>query len=102
MKKLTTSAKNQHKSKKKTLEDEFQELSNRRSSKKRTGTRHVTETYSTSDEESTCTCPTCGLVYEEDNSSWICCDLCNSWFDLKCTEVQEGCIPKKFFCEDCC
>ena len=55
----------------------------------------------TSEEGSTCTCPTCGLVYGEDGSTWICCDLCNSWFDLKCTDVDAEHIPQSFFCEDC-
>ncbi len=36
---------------------------------------------STCDAESEAECPKCGLVYGEDESTWIQCDACEAWWD---------------------
>ena len=36
-----------------------------------------------SSEESDAVCPKCGLVYSDSGGLWVCCDLCNEWFDIK-------------------
>ena len=43
-----------------------------------------------SDSELTATCPSCGgLVFDEDkDETWICCDKCDLWYDLKCSNVS--------------
>ena len=54
-----------------------------------------------SDEEDTAVCPLCGLVYPDTSGLWIGCDRCDSWFDIKCTDVDEKCIPDVYFCPQC-
>ena len=46
-------------------------------------------------------CPNCGLMYSADDGIWICCDGCDSWYDLKCTNIQGRNIPDAFYCENC-
>ena len=47
-------------------------------------------------------CPKCGMIYGDDsNELWICCDGCNVWFNIQCTNVSEKRIPETFFCEQC-
>ena len=49
-------------------------------------------------------CPNCGLTYKNidcDGSVWICCDYCNSWYHLSCTDVYGAKIPAKFICTNC-
>ena len=55
-------------------------------------------------EESVAECPCCGIVYgDDDESLWICCDHCNTWYDFKCTTLTNRCsIPETYFCQDCC
>ena len=35
-------------------------------------------------------CPVCGAMYSEDvnNDVWICCNECDMWLNLKCTNIQ--------------
>ena len=47
------------------------------------------------------TCPTCGLFYGEDSSVWICCDTCETWFDLECSGCDPDNIPSDFVCKLC-
>lgn len=54
-----------------------------------------------SDAESFAQCPICGLIYGEDESVWICCDICNTWYDLKCSMVTDDNIPDEYICQDC-
>ena len=58
-----------------------------------------------SDEESSdddAVCPKCGLMYSADNGVWICCDGCDSWYDLKCTNIRSRRnVPDIFYCENC-
>ena len=54
-----------------------------------------------SNEEDTAVCPLCGLVYPDTSGLWIGCDRCDSWFDIKCTDVDEKCIPDVYFCPQC-
>uniref|UniRef100_A0A1X7V3W1 Zinc finger PHD-type domain-containing protein n=1 Tax=Amphimedon queenslandica TaxID=400682 RepID=A0A1X7V3W1_AMPQE len=45
-------------------------------------------------------CPTCGAVYGEDESIWICCDNCDVWYNYECTGLQNE-IPDEYFCSAC-
>ena len=42
---------------------------------------------SSSEAESDTVCPKCGLVYSDSGGLWVCCDRCNQWFDVKCTNI---------------
>ena len=54
------------------------------------------------EEEERAICPLCGLVYPDDGGFWICCDGCDDWFDLKCTDIKsKRHIPDVYFCEKC-
>lgn len=47
-------------------------------------------------------CPKCGAMYSADSGVWICCDGCESWYDLKCTNIRSRRnIPETFYCENC-
>ena len=46
-------------------------------------------------------CPNCGLMYSADDGIWICCDGCDSWYDLKCTNIRGRNISDTFYCENC-
>ena len=54
-----------------------------------------------SDTESEAECPKCGIIYGETEDKWICCDLCDTWLDLKCADVAETNIPNEYYCSDC-
>ena len=41
-----------------------------------------------SDGESDAVCPKCGWVYSDDDGVWICCDGCDSWYDIRCTNIR--------------
>ena len=45
-------------------------------------------------EESESECSKCALIYGEAQDKWICCDLCEPWFDLKCAKVLKANIPQ--------
>ena len=55
-------------------------------------------------EEDTCICPKCGLVYgsSEDYSTWIGCDNCDNWYNISCTSIK-SCdnIPEEYLCDEC-
>ena len=52
-------------------------------------------------EESEAECPKCGLVYGETEDKWICCDICDTWYDLKCAGVTKANIPDEYYCSNC-
>ena len=53
-----------------------------------------------SSDESDTTCPKCGLLHSADNSMWIACDRCQSWFNLSCTNILNSKkLPDVFYCE---
>ena len=57
-----------------------------------------------SETESDAQCPKCGLTFQEDdnNSLWICCDGCDSWFDFRCSGLKSPRkMPLKYFCSTC-
>ena len=57
---------------------------------------------SSSSLSSTCTCPFCGLQYEDESSLlWIQCDECGLWVDAYCADVTPEKIPDEFICENC-
>lgn len=45
-------------------------------------------------------CPKCGMAYVDDEGLWVCCDGCDRWFNLQCTNITSK-VPNKYFCEDC-
>ena len=54
--------------------------------------------------ESEAECPGCGLVYGSagDNEKWVQCDVCESWWDLKCACVdEENFTETRFVCANC-
>ena len=58
--------------------------------------------HDTSSESDDAVCPKCGLTYSADNGLWICCDECNSWYDLRCANIRDKRnIPDVFYCEKC-
>ena len=59
----------------------------------------VTTECDSADEE--CVCPTCEYMYGQDESQWICCDACDTWYHLKCTSVNSSIVPKYYYCEKC-
>lgn len=57
------------------------------------------------DDDDSAVCPKCGLAYMDDdneNGLWVCCDICNQWFDLPCTNIRnKGRVPNTYICEEC-
>ena len=58
--------------------------------------QHLTIGSDSGDDEDTVVCPLCGLVYPDTSGLWIGCDAGDTRFDLKCTNVDEDCIPAFF------
>ena len=46
-------------------------------------------------------CPKCGASYADIGGLWVCCDGCNQWFNVECTNIRRKRIPDIFYCEDC-
>jgi len=58
--------------------------------------------HDTSSESDDAVCPKCGLTYSADNGLWICCDECNSWYNLRCANIRDKRnIPDVYYCEKC-
>jgi hypothetical protein len=56
------------------------------------------------DDDDDAVCPKCGLVYadDEEDNLWICCETCNQWFDLKCTNIRnKHRVPSIYICGEC-
>ena len=64
--------------------------------------QHLTIDSDSGDDEDTAVCPLCGLVYPDTSRLWIGCDACDAWFDLKCTDVDDNCIPDVHYYPKCC
>jgi len=46
----------------------------------------------------------CGKAYADDddeNGLWVCCDVCNRWYDLQCTNIEKEEIPDTYICAYC-
>ena len=55
---------------------------------------------SSSGTESEAECPKCGIIYgDDDDATWIKCDKCGLWWDLKCSGVTNS--DDVFHCEVC-
>ena len=47
-------------------------------------------------------CPTCGLSYSETGGLWVCCDSCNQWYNIECTNIYiKKKIPISYYCQEC-
>ena len=55
--------------------------------------------YSESEEDTVC--PKCGHMYSDSRVLWVCCNGCNQWFYLKCTNIKMRNIPDFSYCENC-
>ena len=53
------------------------------------------------DAESFVQCPIYGLIYDDDESMWMYCDVCNTWYDIKCALVTDDNVPDEYICRDC-
>jgi len=57
---------------------------------------------SSSSSASSCTCPFCGLQFEDECSLlWIKCDDCGSWVDAHCADITPENIPDDYICGNC-
>ena len=54
-----------------------------------------------SESEEDTVCPKCGRMYSDSGGLWVCCDGCNQWFHLKCTNIKKRNIPDFYYCENC-
>ena len=52
------------------------------------------------DSEDDTTCPKCGIKYVDSPEPWICCDSCDSWFKISCTNIKRR-VPEVYYCETC-
>ena len=46
-------------------------------------------------------CPVCNVLFDDSSSIWMCCDKCNLWYNLECTNMPEDSIPDSFYCDRC-
>lgn len=46
-------------------------------------------------------CQVCGAIFEESSSLGICCDKCDLWYCLECTNLSEENIPDTYYCYRC-
>lgn len=62
----------------------------------------IDETANTTGTDSEAECPNCGLVYGDDESTWIQCDGCGFWWDLKCSGICDSeSVPDVYLCATC-
>ncbi len=59
------------------------------------------ESSKSSEEEDDAVCPKCGLVYADIGGLWVCCDGCDRWYDVKCTNIKKKKVPELYYCDDC-
>ena len=53
-------------------------------------------------EESEAECPKYTLIYgETEINGNAACDLCETWFDLKCANVSKTDISEEYYCSNC-
>ena len=52
-------------------------------------------------DESYAECPNCGAIYGTIDCLWVCCDGCDSWFDINCTLLNPNEIPDVYYCNFC-
>ena len=54
------------------------------------------------DENEATICPKCGKVYGDCTGLWVSCDICNKWYDFKCTNIKSRrAIPDSYVCDAC-
>ena len=47
-------------------------------------------------------CDYCGKVYGDYSGLWVSCDICNKWYDFKCTNIKSRrAIPDSYICDAC-
>ena len=54
------------------------------------------------EEEDEAVCPKCGMLYSADSGLWVCCDNCDRWYNLKCTNIKsKRTVPEVYICDAC-
>ena len=43
-------------------------------------------------------CQKCGVSYADRGGLWVCCDGCDRWFNIECTNIRKKKIPDVYYC----
>ena len=87
--------------------DQTSEMSKKKQDEVATGSEVMVAEFATlhlssdSAESDDAVCPKCGASYADIGGLWVCCDGCNQWFNVECTNIRGKRIPDTFYCEDC-
>ena len=51
--------------------------------------------------QSDCECAICGEHYGDRSATWIQCNICDDWFDLKCAGASDEQLQEEYLCDLC-